>query len=229
MERDCGACHSLAFARAGGTLRSLPHGDPQGVAAALRAFYGAAGAPRTAAGDAGRRVPGLAAEADRAALGAAPRPPAAALVAGAVRAAFSPGGACWDCHTVIPPSAGGLDYRIAPVSLSARFLPRGAFDHGVAEHHQTADGKASCGDCHRARTSDDASDLLLPKIADCAACHGAPAARPAPAAHQASADCGTCHSFHAPSRPAPVPSGSLAPPIPRRIVWTVPHGAVARP
>lgn len=36
MERDCGACHSLAFAQVGGTLQALHHHDMRNVAGVLR-------------------------------------------------------------------------------------------------------------------------------------------------------------------------------------------------
>ena len=157
MERDCAACHSLAFARVGGVTKSLPHGEPAQVAAAL----------------AGAR--------------------------GRVRAAFSAGGACFDCHKVIAPADGSLAYRIAPVHLTARFMPRGAFDHGVPEHRKDAKGALNCAACHATQTSDSAADLLTPTIAECVACHGkAKGQVHAPA----SADCAECHSYHAPGTPA---------------------------
>uniref|UniRef100_UPI0013DB835B cytochrome c3 family protein n=1 Tax=Sandarakinorhabdus rubra TaxID=2672568 RepID=UPI0013DB835B len=39
MEKNCGACHDLAFARDGGTLRTLPHGKPEQVAGIIRDFW----------------------------------------------------------------------------------------------------------------------------------------------------------------------------------------------
>ena len=45
MERDCASCHSLAFARSGGTVRTLRHGDPAQVIADLRDYYGFRTAP----------------------------------------------------------------------------------------------------------------------------------------------------------------------------------------
>ena len=38
MEANCGACHDLAFARDGGTVRTLPHGKPAQVAGIIRDF-----------------------------------------------------------------------------------------------------------------------------------------------------------------------------------------------
>jgi hypothetical protein len=208
MERDCGACHSLGFAKVGGVVKSLPHGHPDQVVAALTAYFGG----RTAAmpsGD-GRRLPGIAAEAERAReLNAA----GTGGAAGVVRAVFAKGGICAECHTVLAPSApGSLAYGIAPVSLSGRFLPRSTFDHAVPAHRQDALGMQTCTSCHAADRSDDAHDLMLPRIADCDACHGKDKTPAVPAA--AAADCGECHSYHAPNRAAPDREAKV-----RRIAW----------
>ena len=39
MEKNCQACHSLAFDRQDGVVRTLRHGDPRAVVADLRAYY----------------------------------------------------------------------------------------------------------------------------------------------------------------------------------------------
>ncbi|HEY5070519.1 MAG TPA: hypothetical protein VII63_00665 [Caulobacteraceae bacterium] len=197
MERDCSACHSLAFARSGGALRTVPHGSVVRVVAALEAFYGMhrGGAPASLGN--GRRRPGLAAEIAewlRRAL-AAKAPSARAL--GAIHATFAAGGICSNCHVIGRPKyAASVAYAVAPVRLTVRYLPRGGFDHDVPAHHQDAQGRLTCGVCHAARQSDRSEDVLLPRIAQCAACHGkAQAAQAAPAA------CAECHSYHAPGAP----------------------------
>jgi hypothetical protein len=45
MERDCGACHSLAFAQVGGQLKTLRHHDMRNIAGVLRGAQVPAGAP----------------------------------------------------------------------------------------------------------------------------------------------------------------------------------------
>jgi hypothetical protein len=45
MERDCGACHSLAFAQVGGQLKALRHHDMRDVAGVLRGAAPTPGAP----------------------------------------------------------------------------------------------------------------------------------------------------------------------------------------
>src|SRR6185295_550729 len=81
----------------------------------------------------------------------------------------------------------------------------GAFDHAVPEHGGPGQAKAGaykCQDCHKAETSDRASDVLVPDIAKCNACHGAPKTKTAAATD---ADCASCHSFHAPGKASPKP------------------------
>ena len=200
MPRDCGACHSLAFARTAAGLKLLPHGHPDQVVAALRAFYAGVvmSSPSPAAIAWSRRLPGQAAEARRETRRAATAP-SAVSIASVVRAVFSAGGACHDCHTVLPPTdPAGLAWRIAPVRVGSAYLPRGGFDHSVKEHRIGSDGRQLCADCHKVATSDRSEDLSLPRIARCAACHGA---APGKTRTPAASDCAECHSYHAPDRP----------------------------
>src|SRR3546814_19478947 len=68
-----------------------------------------------------------------------------ARAADAVRAVFSKGGACYDCHTIIPQAAGD-GWRVTPVHQTPRFLDKGWFDHDA--HTATA-----CADCPTGRAS----------------------------------------------------------------------------
>jgi len=180
MERDCAGCHSLAFARIGGVLQHLPHGDKQKVWARLSETYGA-GAPA------------------------------------AFRQAFSPGGACYGCHTVSWTGGAGADaVAIAPTKLTSRFMPHGGFDHRTPAHSGKGRGAARCADCHAAATSAHSADLLLPGKGECAKCHGQPANHPA----AASAQCIECHSYHRP--------GEATPPAVRRWMSSHPGGAPPR-
>jgi hypothetical protein len=185
MERDCGTCHSLAYTRENGQLRNLPHGELQKVVDTL--------AGRTLMGSPpmGRQRPGQI------------RPSAfAASGASAYRATFSPGGACYDCHTI---NWAGDTVQMVPVKLATKYLPRGGFDHSVPEHGGPGQAKAGafkCADCHKAETSDRTSDVLIPDLAKCATCHGQPVTKIAAADD---ADCTTCHSFHKPGMATPKP------------------------
>lgn len=196
MERDCGDCHSLAYDRVGGEFRNLPHGDLPKVIATL------AGRGLSAPGGSDRTRPGQIRPTSFSAGGAS-----------AYRATFSPGGACYDCHTI---SWDGDTVRMAPVKLATKYLPRGGFDHSVPEHGgpgQSKSGGFECTDCHRAKTSDKASDVLIPDLAKCGTCHGKTTAQIAAADD---ADCTTCHSFHTPGQATPKPGH---PPL-KTLRWT---------
>ena len=164
MERDCGACHSLAFAQVGGQLRALRHHDMRNVPGVLA---GATSAPGSA-------------NADPAVL----------------RRALQPGGLCVDCHTVRP-AATPFGGQILPVKVASRLLPAGDFNHAVPAHAGLGGGAAQCADCHKATTSDRASDLLLEGIATCRACHGK-TERDTP--RFAAANCAECHGYHTPGQ-----------------------------
>ena len=199
MEQNCQSCHSLAFARSDGTVRTLRHGDPASVVGELRDFY-AVHPPAPPVGlMGGRRRPGdFAAQMLRASYGSA--------VGGrvgegeqAIRAVFQKGGACYDCHAVVAPAGGGLAFRIAPVSLPQRYMLKGWFDHRA---HSTQ----TCASCHAANASNNAADLMLPKIAECRTCHAGENAH----AGQVRSTCAMCHSYHMD------PAGSTAPDPKRR-------------
>jgi predicted CXXCH cytochrome family protein len=179
MERDCGGCHSLDFARSGGVVRTLRHGSPEQVVAELRDYY-RAGGQGFAASMSERQRPG----ASR--LSSGPR--FGPGVEGRIRAVFAEGGACYDCHFVeAPTTPGSLDFKIRPVVLADRFMSRAWFDH---RDHDTS--LTACGTCHAAATSDAAADLLLPGIGVCRDCHvGAHAEE-----NKIASPCSSCHSYH---------------------------------
>jgi predicted CXXCH cytochrome family protein len=103
---------------------------------------------------------------------------------GAIRAVFSPGGACYDCHRVEAPPAGSLNFHIAPVAFPTRYLHRGWFDH-------RAHSDATCQSCHGAEQSQSASDLLLPGIETCRSCHGGERT-----SKPVASSCAMCHDYH---------------------------------
>ncbi len=192
MERDCAACHALGFASAGGEIKLLPHGDAGKVMATLQAFYGGGSG---AGAEPQRRLPG-----DFRPQSAAPRAANPAMASGAFRQAFSPGGTCYGCHRISWDGDGPMGVKVAKVHLASRFLPRGAFDHSVPAHKGDGLGAFNCVDCHKAKTSEHAEDLLLPGVAKCATCHGK-TEHQTPAA--ASGQCADCHSYHKPGKATP--------------------------
>jgi hypothetical protein len=191
MTRDCASCHSLAYAPgAGGSPRLLPHGHPDQVVAALRAYYGGGGS--SAADGAARQPPGFLAQLGMRFGGHADSSAAAVKI----RALFAPKGLCAECHVVVPPTdTASLDYKIRPIQMTDRYLPRGDFNHDIPAHKRDAAGRPTCDTCHKASESANADELLLPRLSQCASCHGKTKDVIATAAP---GDCTECHSFHAP-------------------------------
>lgn len=186
MERDCQSCHSLAFETIGGTVRTLRHGQPDQVIADLRAYYRSTGpAMPPALGGMTRRRPGDYAQGRvyHAWFGAVAARPSRAD--DAIRAVFSKGGACYDCHTITPPGANGhAGWTVTPVHQPMRYMMNGWFDHAA---HRTE----TCESCHAAPTSHDARQLLLPGIDSCRTCHGGEKSKA-----DVPSGCAMCHSYH---------------------------------
>ncbi len=185
MEQNCQACHSLAFDQIGGTMRTLRHGDTDQMIADLRAFYRTTSPARPInLGGMSRRRPGKYAEGQ---VYSAYFSATGARGSGgdaAVRAVFSPGGACYDCHLVKPPGAGSANWSVTPVHQPARYMMHGWFDHAA---HSTE----KCESCHAAKQSSVATDLLVPGIKTCRNCHGGEAS-----AAKVPSSCAMCHSYH---------------------------------
>ncbi|WP_426170005.1 cytochrome c3 family protein [Sandarakinorhabdus sp. DWP1-3-1] len=197
MEANCSACHDLAFARDGGVVRTLPHGKPQQVAGIIRDFYLAqafsprAGVQRLAWE---RRLPGQRAEAVTADLRVTGPGEARQRADAAITGIFSAGGVCADCHAVIDTGApdAALRHAIAPVTLTDRYLPKGAFVHKKHRSYGDRTGDAACTSCHQGTASSRASaDVLLPPVSQCRECHGAATVKT-----KVAATCATCHAYH---------------------------------
>jgi hypothetical protein len=205
MTRDCASCHSLGYAPGpDGAPRLLPHGHVDKVIATLEGYGGAAAAP------AERRGPPGFLERLGLAFGMRPHAAVSGATSTRVRALFAPKGLCSECHaTVAPSDPASLDFKVRPVHLTDRFLPRGAFDHSIKAHRLDAAGAPACESCHKASDSEQASDVMLPRVGECATCHGKSRERTVAAA---SADCAECHSFHAPGEATP--KKDRAPPAP---------------
>ena len=191
MENSCQMCHSLAFDNIGGTLRTLRHGEPGMVVADLRALYRSTGPVRPISlGGLARRRPGDYAMAETTqdyVLGARAWPGQADE---AIRAVFSKGGACFDCHVVLPvPSRG------APVTIQKVFQPDRYMDHGWFDHN--AHKGETCVSCHAADKSNTATDLLLPNLAICRTCHvGGTGDRLKAVKTPVVSSCAMCHDYH---------------------------------
>ncbi|MGZ8999128.1 MAG: cytochrome c3 family protein, partial [Allosphingosinicella sp.] len=196
MEEDCAMCHSLAFDRIDGTIRTLRHGSPQQVVADLRAFYRQGGPQRPAELGSTRDRPGTVTLIREAIQRARARAGAGARADRAIRGVFSRGGACYDCHIVESASPGSAGFRIRPVAFPTRYLLHGWFDHRAHQiveqpGHPRAEGSGACLTCHRADRSSASTDLLVPDLASCRTCHGGERTS-APVA----SSCAMCHDYH---------------------------------
>ena len=191
MERDCAMCHSLAFETVGGTTRTLRHGEPAQVVADLTAYYRSTPPSRPLQlGGMQRRRPGAYAEGQVYNIyfnEVAVRPSRAQ---DAVRAVFSKGGACYDCHTIFAPQSGN-GWRVAAVNQTPRYLQKGWFDHDA--HRET-----ECADCHTAApASKSSTDLLVPGLRQCRDCHvGEGGARLVKVETATESPCAMCHEYH---------------------------------
>jgi predicted CXXCH cytochrome family protein len=184
MEGDCAMCHSLAFDRVGGTVRTLRHGSPEQVVADLREYFrGRPPARPSVLGGAARRRPGDIMQIRSTVQYALALAGSGAAAERTIRAIFSPRGACYDCHQVQVPPPGSFDFRIRPVAFPTRYMHNGWFDH--RPHQQT-----DCATCHAAERSQSANDLLLPGIETCRTCHGGESSGDVPST------CAMCHDYH---------------------------------
>lgn len=181
MERDCEACHSLAYDRVGGVVRKLHHGDIPQLMADLWAADWHRASPMAGLID-GRRRPGNPAHAMGVSGPFAFNYPAPVRPGMSVGAALSKQGICGECHR-----AATIDGKpgVVPVHQPARYMMHGWFDH--ADHKQE-----KCESCHAARGSNAASDVLLPDLKSCRSCHAGENA----AAPKVPSTCAMCHGYH---------------------------------
>ena len=188
MERDCEACHSLVYDKLGPTFRKLRHGDLDQAIADVTV--------------AGRTTePVITGRARPGAFGAGQlyfarfsRPVGGGVVSGML----GKDGVCGECHSATMRAGRPA---VVPVKLTTRYMAHGWFDH--AAHKQT-----QCSECHAAAGSTSSTDLLLPKVAECRACHvGEHSAGLFAPRGKVPSSCAMCHAYH----PA-----SSAPPAARR-------------
>jgi hypothetical protein len=197
METDCGMCHSLAFDQLGGTVRTLRHGSPAQVVGDILSLYRAGGPQRPAELSAGARaLPGDVSQIRAAVQFARARANLGMRADQAVRSVFSQGGACFDCHEVIQPPPGQLNFGIRPVAFPTRYMLHGWFDHRkhlVVQRpgQPRLEGNEACASCHGARTSNSSTDLLLPDLNSCRACHGGEHTN-----RPVASTCAMCHDYH---------------------------------
>jgi predicted CXXCH cytochrome family protein len=186
FEGQCHSCHDLKF-DADLPWREVPHGDAAAVKNAVMDFYA------RMALEGGVQDPDAPALVRRAVGTPVPAPEptpterrdalawAAQRTNDAMGIIFDDKRGCAYCHTV---GRADGNFTVAAVMMRDRFLPEAKFDHGK---HRALD----CGDCHDAKHSEKSSDVLVPGIENCVACHG-----PERASLKTQSTCTSCHVFH---------------------------------
>jgi len=94
------------------------------------------------------------------------------------------GRACTTCHKVTAPKDPNDTWHIAPVRVSGVWFADAKFTHAK---HTTVE----CEQCHDARKSERASDLLIPGVSNCRACHGGAYQK-----DKVPTTCIACHDYH---------------------------------
>jgi len=202
----CQACHELTVDRSGERIpeRSVPHETPRTIRTFLRGRLTEFAANHPEAIEAAEKPPGGA----RFTLRELPPKEADRLRTEWVneqvglfeRLIYIDGKTCTKCHEYgANRDADGLPV-IAPPEIPYRWFAHASFDH---ERHRTID----CLECHATVGSSTATtDVLLPGIETCRACHAPRTGRGESAAGGVSTECALCHTFHRP------PTGNIEQP-----------------
>ncbi len=186
-EKHCESCHPLQFDRR--FSESAPHKDPKMVYdfvhAKLAAYIAAHPAEIPLVDEPDKRLPTR-----------PPQPPArnaaewvAQRMADAQLLLWRK--SCKECHAMSYPNGFDALPVVAKSQITARWFQHAEFDH---QAHQMV----QCESCHRkARTSREASDVLIPSVQTCRECHHS-------GPDAAEARCFECHTYHDWSKERPV-------------------------
>jgi hypothetical protein len=191
MKTQCSRCHSLRFDETDVTSE-VPHGDIPGVYRTLLAHFsqqyleGAAQPVRTQRTRSARR-PGAMSQSMTRDEQVRARDWAEQMALAAARDLFEKR-VCVDCHEVskVQGAVGIAQWKVEPVKLTKSWMPQATFDHAS---HKTS----RCVDCHKgAEISKRSSDVLMPTLTECRACHSGPKDDH----DKLPSDCLMCHKFH---------------------------------
>jgi hypothetical protein len=183
FENNCQRCHKLTFSVRGAD-RQVQHGKVAEIGFAIQEFFA-----REALEGGFDQVdaPNIVRVRRRPGQSVTPQERAEALTWARDQATTTldrlfDGQACSECHSSYRDEQG--NWNVKPVRVTGAWFPRSEFTH---RKHDTMD----CGDCHKAATSTDSSDLLLPDIDNCRTCHGGEHA-----SDKVPSTCISCHGFH---------------------------------
>lgn len=189
METHCASCHTLQFDE-GDLGATVPHGDVPRMFKSLeehfsRAFLdpatGRAGSSKAAPRRPGGEQKVLTQEEQRRALAWADGRSLA------VARELLEKRVCVECHRITRDplhAEGPQHWRVEPVRLTERWLPRARFSHAA---HATS----ACSTCHHdVEREDDSATIAMPAISVCRDCHGDDDRR------KVATTCIMCHDFH---------------------------------
>lgn len=203
MEQHCADCHQLTFDPATPD-RVVPHGSPPDLMTTLREYYAWQFLDREAvstsdvAPDQRRpaRRPGAdtrraniaelmkqSGTNDALAVSRRGRRFIETKVADAADNLFERQ-TCVICHDITKTQDGDVPWRVQPVTITQDWYPLARFSH---ERHKNM----QCDGCHDAESSADATDILMPDIGTCRACHGGERSEGV-----LQSNCVSCHEFH---------------------------------
>ena len=191
MEKDCSGCHRLTF-DTDFPKRQLPHGEANLLVPILEEFYARQtlvsqdlepGRPTFPAQRPGKVTRMEAALREQALVMAKRKARSTAEM-------IFEETTCAICHDVTRSTTdtGQPSWTVLPVKLVATWMPKSIFDH---KPH----ADQSCGDCHQAKASAVATDILMPTLASCQSCHGSEHSR-----NKVISECIDCHRFHNPNQ-----------------------------
>jgi predicted CXXCH cytochrome family protein len=190
FERNCAACHTLAFERRFPDW-TLPHGEPDKVRRTMLGLYSQLALAERKGVD--RAAPARQRPGEVSAEEKAQREADVAWVEArteeAMASSMGPSG-CGLCHATERKADG---WAVRPVHVHQRYMEKARFSH--ARHVNTG-----CGECHAAQTSANSEEVLMPGIETCRGCHG----DETPTANKVASSCLSCHAFH--THPVPMRS-----------------------
>jgi len=199
FEPHCQRCHQLTFSIRGAD-RQAPHGKVAEIGFTIQEFFA-----REALEGGFDQVdaPTIVRARRRPGQSVTPQERAEALTWARDQATMAidnlfDGKACSECHTSYRDETG--QWTVKPVRVNGAWFPRANFTH---RKHETMD----CADCHKAATSKDSSELLLPDIDNCRGCHGGEHAE-----DKVPSTCISCHGFHTKRDSPPVVDAGRAAP-----------------
>ena len=195
MENNCRTCHTLVF-DPDAPEREVPHGEPDTVLLTLEEYYsrqflrdslGRKPTPQEVRDFILRRPGGAVASRAEQALNLASPWGKANSVAQEIFEKTT----CKTCHEVSVDNSGQhlSKWRVDPIRITEQWMPKSEFDHFS---HRTSD----CSLCHAASTSEQSSDVLMPNLDVCEACHTGEKTHE----NKTPSSCVSCHQFHQPEQ-----------------------------